>query len=396
MNNKSRISVVCDSYAALEDVILQNYIADHYSFPIVNASVSDEKISELVDYIRTEHTDVKIDFIDLNTVSKYYYIEDKGKFFIEAVLEHKNKAYTCNIYASEYHIANDLYKMMRNFEPGSSDVYLEVDSFYADPQSGLQTRKEFKNYIDIVDATKAYYPYLNTDVLFKKFSLSSESILMLVGQPGVGKTKLVALYEKFMFENPDLFELNVDSVTSESYFKVAYIKNEDILASDSFWESINKLSYNLIFLDDADNCLLPRDSDTMTNEDVNRKKFISQLLSFTDGINENSTKLIITTNRSVDDIDIAVLRRGRTFDILELQALSHDEAKEIWLSKNLTDDDFEELFKEKDVILPSELGAEIKLKIKMNEREEELGEYLLRDGISKIHSFRNKRRTIGI
>jgi SpoVK/Ycf46/Vps4 family AAA+-type ATPase len=286
--------------------------------------------------------------------------------------------------------------MMRNFEPGSSDVYLEVDSFYVDPQSGLQTRKEFKNYIDIVDATKAYYPYLNTDVLFKKFSLSSESILMLVGQPGVGKTKLVALYEKFMFENPDLFELNVDSVTSESYFKVAYIKNEDILASDSFWESINKLSYNLIFLDDADNCLLPRDSETMTHEDVNRKKFISQLLSFTDGINENSTKLIITTNRSVEDIDIAVLRRGRTFDILELQALSHDEAKEIWLSKNLTDEDFEELFKEKDVILPSELGAEIKLKIKMNEREEELGEYLLRDGISKIHSFRNKRRTIGI
>jgi SpoVK/Ycf46/Vps4 family AAA+-type ATPase len=199
-----------------------------------------------------------------------------------------------------------------------------------------------------------------------------------------------------MFANNELFTAGVDEATNETMFRIAYIKNEEILAKDTFWEELNKDSYNLIFLDDADNCLLPRDADVHTNEDVNRKKFISQLLSFTDGIKANDTKFIITTNRNVDNIDTAVLRRGRTFDILELKPLTYDEALDIWKHNDINEEKFVKLFDGREIIVQSELGAEISLCKKLEGVENADESYLLRDDISLLHSYRNKKTTMGL
>jgi len=392
----SKINMVCDSYVSLEDAMLQNYIADSYSFPIVNVAIKDEKFDDFVSDLKQKFSDIVVSAIDISTTSKFVYVENKEKFFMELVWDYKNKSYSVNIYGKTYDYSNDVWQIVKQYEPGGSGIFLEVDNYTMSDNGALNIRKDFKELGDIYDASDDYYPYLDTDMLFKKFALSSENILLLVGQPGVGKTKLVALYEKYMFKYPELFNVNKDLMSEESYFKIAYVKNEDILAKDSFWEDLNKNNYNLIFLDDADNCLLPRDSEVYTTEDANRKKFISQLLSFTDGISESSTKLIITTNRSVDNIDVAVLRRGRTFDILELQPLSHDEALLIWEKAELESDEFNELFKDKHDIIPSELGAEISIRKKMSENGDEIGEYLKRDGISLIHSFRNRKRSIGL
>ena len=392
--NTSKISMVCDSYVSLEDAMVQNYIADNYSFPIVNLSVKEEMIEECLGDIKKSFSSVNLDDIELNKTNRFLYLEDKGKFFMEFALESKNKAYTVNIYATSYGLAKSVYEAIRQYESGGNGIFIEVDNYIIAENGALNVRKNFKEIGDLFSASPKYYPYLDTDVLFKKFTISSENILLLVGQPGVGKTKLVSLYERFMFSHPELFNSNKDTLSDEVFFKIAYVKNEEILAKDTFWEELNKNNYNLIFLDDADNCLLPRDSEVYTTEDANRKKFISQLLSFTDGIGENNTKIIITTNRSVDNIDVAVLRRGRTFDILEMQTLSFQEGLDIWLENDLLEEEYNEMFKDKHDIIPSELGAEISLKVKLRESDEEIGDYLLRDGVSLIHSYRNRKNKI--
>lgn len=392
--DQSKISMVCDSYTHLEDVMLQNYIADNYIFPIVNAAVREEKLEEFIKTIEKKYPDTITTKVDFNVTSKFIYQEAEGKFFIELSTDAKNKTYLLNIYGTTYAIASDIYDLSKHYEPSAMGIYIEVDHYFLDGQGNMNTRKEFVEKSDIVDVSKMYYPYLDTDVLFKKYAISSESILLLAGQPGVGKTKLVALLQNYIFDNPGIFDFKKDTVSGEMYFKAAYIKNEEILARDTFWEELNKSKYTLIFLDDADNCLLPRDSEVYTSEDANRKKFISQLLSFTDGIDENKTKIIITTNRNIDNIDTAILRRGRTFDILEMQPLSYGEAKEIWEVSDLPSEEFDELFKDKHDIVPSELGAEIKLRIKMRDNDMEIGSYLLRDGISLLHSYRARKNKI--
>ena len=76
--------------------------------------------------------------------------------------------------------------------------------------------------------------------------------------------------------------------------------------------------------------LTRRDAETYSFDERNRNRFLSNLLSFTDGIQKNYTKFIFTTNQSFDDIDSAVLRKGRLFDVLELRELTNEEALEVW------------------------------------------------------------------
>jgi energy-coupling factor transporter ATP-binding protein EcfA2 len=396
MIDSSKINMVCDSYVALEDAMLQNYIANKYYFSITNVAIMATMYDEFMKDIKHKYSNTVIEEIDVSKNNRFTYMEDDGEYFVDLVYEHKNKAWNINIYSTDMSIANDLFGIVKKYEPSGMGVYIEIDNFFIDGNGGISIRKEYRERADIIDVSSEYYPYLNTENLFKKYTLSNENILMLIGQPGVGKTKLVACYEKYMFANNELFTAGVDEATNETMFRIAYIKNEEILAKDTFWEELNKDSYNLIFLDDADNCLLPRDADVHTNEDVNRKKFISQLLSFTDGIKANDTKFIITTNRNVDNIDTAVLRRGRTFDILELKPLTYDEALDIWKHNDINEEKFVKLFDGREIIVQSELGAEISLCKKLEGVENADESYLLRDDISLLHSYRNKKTTMGL
>src|SRR5690606_2202324 len=55
----------------------------------------------------------------------------------------------------------------------------------------------------------------------------------------------------------------------------------------------------------------------------------SALLNFTDGVVATTTKVIISTNlSSIDKIDEALLRPGRTYKILKFRKLSNAEAND--------------------------------------------------------------------
>ena len=247
-----------------------------------------------------------------------------------------------------------------------------------------------------------YYPFLEVQEMFKQYILSDSNILLLAGTPGTGKTKLGDAFMQYLLNTLEIktkdVELYVDDkekiiIEETMGVKVAYVKNEEILADDLFWNNLREEEYNLVFLDDLDYSLLPRAQEITTSEDIQKNKFISNLLSFTDGIFEsgNKTKFIITTNRGVNNIDSAALRKGRTFDILELRKLHNDEAKNIWRDSGLNEEKFIEEFNTGEV-LQGDLGATINMELKDKEKNIELKPYILEEGISLYNKIKNPKR----
>ena len=103
------------------------------------------------------------------------------------------------------------------------------------------------------------------------------------------------------------------------------------------------------------------------------------------------TDKLSLTNTEVKNIDTAVLRRGRTFDILELRPLSNSEAKKIWLDNNLTEELFIENFNNTEV-LQADLGSLITITKKANEQNIELKPYIYEDGISLYNKIKNPKK----
>lgn len=55
---------------------------------------------------------------------------------------------------------------------------------------------------------------------------------------------------------------------------------------------------------------------------------MSALLNESEGVCENEIKIVITTNlTNIDKVDSALIRQGRTFDIVDFRNLTRDEAK---------------------------------------------------------------------
>lgn len=241
--------------------------------------------------------------------------------------------------------------------------------------------------------SKSYYPYIDTDLMFEQFFTGSENILLVVGEPGLGKSKLSTAALKFAIENSEFlpYDKMADNPNQESqYVSAAFVKSPEVLADDTFWRTLEKQAVDFCIIDDLDYMLTKRDTEVTSHDDAVKNAFLNQFLSFTDGVEKNNTKFIITTNQSFDDIDTALLRKGRLFDILELRKLKNEEALTIWKENDLKEKDFHKLFVE-EYILPAELGSEISKML--NKRSTKmLQSYLKEDNISKVESSKRKKK----
>lgn len=241
--------------------------------------------------------------------------------------------------------------------------------------------------------SKSYYPYIDTDVMFEQFFTGSENILLVVGEPGLGKSKLSTAALKYAIENSEYlpYDKMADNPNQESqYVTVAFVKSPEVLADDVFWRTLEKQAVDFCIIDDLDYMLTKRDSEVMSHDDAVKNAFLNQFLSFTDGVEKNNTKFIITTNQNFDDIDTALLRKGRLFDILELRKLKNEEALMIWKENDLKEKDFHKTFVE-EYILPAELGSEINRRL--NKRSTKMTQpYLKEEGISKVSRASHKKK----
>jgi SpoVK/Ycf46/Vps4 family AAA+-type ATPase len=182
---------------------------------------------------------------------------------------------------------------------------------------------------------RVYYPWIDTDLksYYQAFLDSKAQILVTFGPPGTGKTSFIR----------DLIcEMNLNAFISYDM---------KVLTSDStFVRYLTDTIFDCIIIEDADELL------TSARGDSN--KIIAKILNISDGlIKLPRKKLIFSTNLSkVSDIDSAIIRPGRCFDVMEFRTLDKTEAEAVCLklgidlpTKNIPKYTLAELFHEKNI-----------------------------------------------
>lgn len=155
---------------------------------------------------------------------------------------------------------------------------------------------------------RVYYPWIETDLktYYQSFMDSNAQILVTYGPPGTGKTSFIR----------DLIcEMNLNAFISYDM---------KILTSDStFVRYLTDSIFDAIIIEDADELL------TSSRGDSN--KIIAKILNISDGlIKLPRKKLIFSTNlQKVSDIDQAIIRPGRCFDVMEFRPLLKEEAQTV-------------------------------------------------------------------
>ena len=151
------------------------------------------------------------------------------------------------------------------------------------------------------------YPFLGDEKIeeyYDRFMNSSASILLLIGPPGTGKTTFIRGL---------LHHLKKNAV-------VTY--DEKILERDYVFARFLEDDASVMVIEDADNFLMSRkEGNTMMH----------RFLNVGDGlVGIKGKKLIFSTNLpSVKDIDSALIRAGRCFDILHFDNYTNEQSQKI-------------------------------------------------------------------
>lgn len=149
------------------------------------------------------------------------------------------------------------------------------------------------------------YPFLNGESLesyYQRYMESSANILLLIGPPGTGKTTFIRG-----------LLAHTDSSAIVSY-------DANILDKDGFFARFIEDDASIMVLEDSDAFLKSRsDGNTMMH----------RFLNVGDGlVTTKGKKMVFSTNLpSIRDIDSALVRPGRCFDILTFDLLSVAEAQ---------------------------------------------------------------------
>lgn len=369
---------------SIDQLLFEKYVANKFNFNFSITDANKEKALEVLNSLNAK----KINF-DWDLSSKSIYFEgrifddskeDQGEILLVIDLKEYKSECSIALFSETLIGMNIIYQEL--FEKAVKDFILkdEVVITFSDfavvgPQiTESLSRMKLDTFKTI---SEKYYPFIDMDIFIHEFLTRQESILVLTGESGTGKTKFSSLILRKAIENYDLIEKlaknkgeveyededyddDEEDGQSSNEIRVAYLKNEDILAADQFWSTIKNKKFDFIILDDLDYMLIPRTREVGSQIDVNRSKFISQLLSFTDGVVPNTTKFIITSNRSDKDIDSALMRPGRMFGILSFRPLTYNEALIIWNDSGLASkiSIFESHFsKEIESVSHAELGS---------------------------------------
>ena len=158
------------------------------------------------------------------------------------------------------------------------------------------------------DIDRDYYPWIDTELksYYQAFLDSRAQIMVAFGPPGTGKTSFI---------RDMICEMNLNAFISYDM---------KVLTSDStFVRYLTDSIFDAIIIEDADELL--------TSERGDSNKIIAKILNISDGlIKLPRKKLIFTTNLpKVEDIDQAIIRPGRCFDVMEFRLLTKPEAEVI-------------------------------------------------------------------
>lgn len=248
--------------------------------------------------------------------------------------------------------------------------------------------------------TPLMYPGIDMSLFLESYHDCDDKITIFIGRPGTGKTSFLKLL------------LRETAYHKDHDIRALYIKDVSVLHQASFWSRLtvmaNRGVYHYLILDDLDKELLPRDGVDVGKEiaseekvvekeslDDKKKKIelnhiqnnltiVNKLLSMSDGLFSNDLKILITSNLESQDIDKAVTRPGRCFDILKIPFMTPGEALVVWKETfGLDEENFRECFPEvcdsdEKVISQALLASEAKEAVRGRKR----ASYLLDKSIS--------------
>lgn len=316
-------------------------------------SVSHYFLFNLESYI--EANDLKY-FKDLKTLYKFKNLEE-----VQSILGKLGRVVTTPIgFYIEY--KNLIILVDVSVDDADSGLYVHLDLFFNKEFNLKETEKfltkelinfECKETItrvlwqfktkDYIDSVSIYeinntivhpeaYPYIEEglDSYIQRFMDSEETVLIMIGPAGTGKTKLIKYIMKYMASKMEQITpgksngnpYDIEDSFDKKIFSVAYSTSQETYNDDEFFIDFVRSDNKLLILEDIDYNLRAR---------TDGNTFMHKLLNASDGIVElKRKKIIITTNlENEQKTDSALLRPGRTFDVLKTRHLSEDEAKKL-------------------------------------------------------------------
>lgn len=392
-NRSSDIGIVVDSYNSVENGMMQRMFSKKYNFPIEGLVTSPELMPKMMTALKNKYDFKEYNFT-ASTTNQMYILEEVNDSFFIMIRSGVKGALIIDVYTKTIAEGETLFHLIREYEDLPSTLAIKIVSFSLGSQGQLEKSTITKNQDDFKSLSKLYYPFLDIDEMFKQYLISNDNLLLLAGRSGTGKTEVINMLLDFATKNEELLFSNPDDEEDDDNIYVAYVKNPQILAMDAFWSTLSKSNFNFIVMDDMDFILTDRTISDGSHTDETRLRFISNFLSYTDGIFTNNTKFIITTNRGVNNIDSAILRKGRCFDVLSFRDLTKVEAKAIWIEAELPEDKFSEEFKE-DVINAADLGSKIEMYNNLLLKGATIkSSYIKEDGISLYNKNFDRKITI--
>lgn len=155
-------------------------------------------------------------------------------------------------------------------------------------------------------ALESAYPWIGKPLgeYINDYLSSEASVLILIGPPGTGKTTFVK------------------NIIQQSGASARVTYDEKVLNSDDFF---------VAFIDGRDDILVMEDADAFLASRQDGNTMMHKFLNVSDGlISTIGKKLIFSTNLpNINDIDSALTRTGRCFDILQFRPLLRDEAQRV-------------------------------------------------------------------
>ncbi len=360
------------------DVLIENWILENYKLGHMPISIKKDNfdllIAQINNYCQKQGYE-NLTFSELkDSVSpRFIYKNEQILLWITDMRETREIEIYTNTLDDLTAIQNIVYEYRKIQETDAEIMYATITR----GPMGIIEKAVVKTLKDYGKISYKYYPFLKVEEFINQFLIGKESILLLGGNVGTGKSKFATLVLKYVLQNPEIidnFEKREDIeelLEQPRQFKVAYIKNVQLLNEDALWDKLR--NYHLVIMDDLDFVLSSRGE---SREDVLKNQFISHFLSFTDGTHENKTKFIITTNQPYNEIDEALLRPGRLYAVLNFRPLTYEEALDIWEEYGLKENDFENYFEDKEYINHAELGSIIENKL-MNEEYVDIKNYIL-------------------
>jgi hypothetical protein len=182
-----------------------------------------------------------------------------------------------------------------------------LDWHFMDSHAGLNDTSFDELALDVIHDEA--YPTLGMPVhdFIRSYLQAAETVLILLGPPGAGKTKLVRAI------------LGALSERKNESANVMYTADKKVLENDEIFVNFITGSHDAFVIEDADHLLLARSDG---NHDLHR------FLAIADGVvRAQGRKIIFTTNLpNIHDIDEALLRPGRCFASVRTRPLTRDEA----------------------------------------------------------------------